>query len=130
MDRTYAQALLEMLRGKALPEQEELFGRFVAYVKSRGHERLLPKIMRRLEAARSAAKSEFIVEVGRTNEIEKYKEEIKRLSKEYFSIEPTSPVVNESLVGGYRITGKSGRVDQTYRRKLLTLFENILNTHA
>lgn len=128
----YAEALYGALIGKNEKEAGLVSARFLASIKSRGHEGLLKHIPAELEK---------IVERERGHrEVELVSADAKSHAKwihayDHYEKEGTLPqnsvchnVVDETIIGGFQIRGKKILIDGSYKKSLTELYRNITNT--
>jgi hypothetical protein len=98
-----------------------LADKLIAYLKARGREKLLPKILAELRAREAKEHVRRpLLEVAS----EKEKHEALRLSKEA-GIETSNARVNHTLIRGWRAKGNGVLVDASAKRSLLQLYRNI-----
>ncbi len=127
--RWYAEALLRALEGKSKKEEERIVANFYRVVRARGHEKLLPRIPRELEASLSQkAKDETVTLVTA---------DVKSFSKwshacdhyEHEGILPSGQtpkhIVDKGIIGGYQIRSNRLLIDASYKRSLLNLYRTI-----
>lgn len=125
----YATALHSLL---ALhPEKEdELITQFMSTVRANGHEHLLIKIVRSFEKIEKKILTASTIEV--TSVVKMSTEEVTKLLR----TEPFSKLLStkhkhvirkedDTLVGGVVVKAGSLSVDQSYKRALLDLYQNI-----
>jgi len=132
MDRTYAQALIEGSQGKDARELSVFAKTFVAYLKSKGHEKLLPKIFRRYEEllAREQKKNTISITLGHEKVLHGHKQDLQEELKKIFGKEVDIETrVDESLIGGYLVEGKGIRIDRSFKSSLKNLYQKMITTH-
>lgn len=125
----YSRALYAAL--KEHPEQEEkLLRQFAETVKANGHLYLLPKIVRSVEKLQEKDEKEgTIVITSATPLTAEHTQEL--LKKEPFkhallaSHKKVVRSVDDSLVGGVVVKTGSTRIDGSYKRALLDLYQHI-----
>ena len=99
------------------------------YLESRGLMQVYPNVLRGLiEKSERAAKREGVrVSVAREGDIQKYKSAIEaHLEKHNLPSEYTT-TIDETIVGGYIITTKGERINQSYKHKLLTAYRALID---
>lgn len=123
--RHYAELLFTLTRSKT--SEAKIVEQFLAILKSRGHEALLPRIIREYErvAEREERREGVVMRVAKKGEGKKYTKEVKEiLSQLAIDTEPQE-VVDEALVSGYSLESADFRYDASARRSLISLFETL-----
>jgi F0F1-type ATP synthase delta subunit len=96
---------------------------------TRGHSRLYPKILKELltESIKDEVRDTATVTVARKGDAEAHEKEIKThlttLSQKHHTV-----VVDESIVGGYIVEGTNARIDNSYKKRLLTLYRSLIKS--
>ncbi len=133
MEKHYAQALWKMVEGgmtphKAVSALKELLVR-------EGRSALMPRIARAFQriAAQEGNTSTMVLTVAREkDEREAHKEALEMLKKLGVGDLPAGKAgletqVDDSLIGGWRLEGRSILVDQSYKSQLLALYNRVVS---
>jgi F0F1-type ATP synthase delta subunit len=107
---------------ETLPQDHSGADRFISFLKRRGHLKLLPAILSayaRLEAKSAKVATDVIV-VARDAD-----QESAKIAAAKYGAHNAKLVVDHSVIGGWRFTGKSLLVDRTYKRALLDLYRTM-----
>ena len=125
--RLYAQALWEYLQDTRTREAGggSAAEQFIAFLKRRGHYKLLPVILREFEKIGSV---QSVTEAGTLtcaseDEVERYRKELERYG---ISDTEVSVEIDENLVGGFRYEEKNTVIDGCYRKQLLNLYRELI----
>jgi F0F1-type ATP synthase delta subunit len=130
--RQYAEALHLAAAHKDEAGMEQILERFRALLTERGHLRLLPAILRELEKLHVQREDPDTVHVhvATDADAQRYAEAIaKDVEALRASGHKHNLLVDDTLVGGYEVRTGGARIDRTYKRALLTLY-NTLRTNA
>jgi F0F1-type ATP synthase delta subunit len=130
--RQYAEALHLAAADKDDAALQELLERFRVLLRERGHTRLTPAILRELEKLEAQRQDPNIVHVAvaQKQDTQAFASEIQEDIAALDAAGQTQDVVvDETLIGGYEVRTGGGRIDRTYKRALLTLY-NTLRTNA
>jgi F0F1-type ATP synthase delta subunit len=129
----YAEAIFQASRNKSDVALEVLANNVRALLEKKGYRSLLPAIVRELEKltlTRGAA-DECVIRVAKESDTVTFttsiQKDIQTLNAEAL---PTRVVVDDTVIGGYEVRAKGVRIDQTYKRSLLTLYTNLLTNNA
>lgn len=125
LPRLYAQLVIEVARS-APGGGKELANHFLELLKSRGHERLVPRILRELSRleARERRRGEIVMRVAKKGDAARY-------AKQASAVRPARAggefreVVDKALVDGFSLEGADFRFDASARRTLITMFETL-----
>jgi len=123
MEKTYAKALYD-LASKPGADAGTLVESFISHLKAEGRLKLLPRVLRELK--RLNARNESLgdlLEVASEKEAAHAHAEAKALGID------AKPVVNETLVSGWRARTGSRVIDRSGKRALLDLYRSI-TSHA
>lgn len=124
--KEYAQALFD-LRTKSTGEQSSLVKNLIALLKSRGHEKLLPRIVaefERLSEGRDSAGIQVRVADEKSRKDALHKADA--LAREYGIDQGAIRVSeDENLIRGYTIEGPGFRHDASARGSLLALHRHL-----
>ncbi len=122
----YAQALYDLASKKGA-HQSTLIKNLVLLLKSRGHEKLLPRILAEYERLSQHMTGKGIV--VRTGDEKSRKDALHKAHAlaEQFSVDASSirVVEDESLIQGYAIEGPGFRFDTSARAALLQLYRHL-----
>lgn len=124
MEATYAQALWQMIERGATPKRavEALHESLVA----RGREALMPRIAKAFArlAARDKERSGLILSVAREKDERKALEEAKEALVQMHTPnqDDIKVVVDESLIGGWRLEGSEHLVDASWKKHLISIY--------
>lgn len=95
----------------------------------RGHTRLYPKILRDLERVAEGLTKEgtVTVTVAHEDDLSVHKDAIERSIAE---LRGTTHVtrVDETITGGFIAEGKEKRIDQSYKKQLLTIYRSLIES--
>ena len=125
----YAEALFLASQGKSDEDVERVVANTITLLKEKRHIRLLPTIVRELEKiqARYAGANKVFVRVARESDVELFREQI---TCDVDTLNATSLqqeiISDTTLIGGYELRAKGARIDRTYKRSLLTLYDNLI----
>lgn len=94
------------------------------YLEKRGLMKLYPSVLRGLiEKTERAEKGEgTAVHVAREKDIKKQASDITSALESHGLASEYKTEIDETLIGGYTITTKDTRIDQSYKHKLLTAY--------
>lgn len=128
----YAEALYGALEGvKTESESKKVFTRFNKVLSSRGHEKLLPFILRELEKilVREKSNHEVFLVTADGKSKSKWSHAYDHYEKE--GVIPKDAIlreiVDESIVGGFQIRMRDILIDGSYKKSLLELYRNVTN---
>ncbi len=129
---TYAKALREALRSRT-QDEDVLVEHFVATVRANGHEHLFPGIIKAFgRLAEKEVRSETIEITSATSLAEQEVVEVLK-RPEYRELLTASHRrvarhIDENIVGGIIVRAGSRRVDGSYKRALLDIYQEFTNT--
>lgn len=124
----YAAALVEATTHMDAHAMDATLARFTALLERRGHIRLLPRIARAVEhrLARTASRNTVVVRVASHDDAHSHKDaiaaDIERLDAEQLT---KKVLVDHNVVGGYEVRARGIALDRTYKRRLISLYENL-----
>lgn len=128
----YAEALYGALQGKSEKEAKSILARFHKVVKERGHTGLLKHVPAELEkvAEREGEHNEVELVVSGEKGSDKWVHAYDHYKKEGLFPKDSSRknVIDETLIGGFQLRTKNLLVDGSYKRSLIELYKNIVNT--
>jgi ATP synthase F1 delta subunit len=125
----YAHALEELLK-ESPAKETELVERLFTVIKENGHEHLLKKVLRSFTRLHERDLKKSTIEVITATPLPE-SEVVKLLKKAPFSKILTadhrhvSRKVDDSIVGGAIVRTGSQRIDQSYKRALIELYQHI-----
>jgi F-type H+-transporting ATPase subunit delta len=129
---TYAKALREVLRSRT-HDEDVLVEHFVATVRANGHEYLLPSIVKAFGRLAEKEVRNETIEVTSAHPLSE--DDVVGVLKrpEYRDLLTASHrrvarKVDESIVGGVVVRAGSRRVDGSYKRALLDIYQEFTNT--
>lgn len=121
--RNYAAALIELGRD-GLAADAAVRG-LMRTLRARGHERLLPTVLRALESGlrQEARANRTQLTVAREHDVKAFAVDIKRAAETIApSTEQLETVVDERIVGGFILSTRGQQHDASYRRALVALY--------
>ncbi len=128
METAYAQALWNMVSGGMAPTKA--VHALTDVLKTHGRESLLPRIGRAFAriAERESKRTGITLTVARSGDERSAKHAVKDVLAQ-LQVDPKEVqiVVDDSLIGGWRLEGKETLVDASYKRELLELFNRSVN---
>ena len=97
-------------------------------LKARGHERLYPKILTLLlrECEKGERSGTVTLVLAQSEDAPLFKEAIERALGALNAPEYTTRI-DPTITGGFIIEGGETRIDQSYKRRLLTLYRSLIN---
>lgn len=119
---------MKVLEKKEGTEANRRVEHFITLLRARGHEQLLPRIVREFERAIARARRtrEVVLAVGRDADRGKFVDKAKEiLAKAGHEGAEIVERVDEKLVRGFSLEGKDFQYDASARRKLLALYETL-----
>lgn len=125
----YADALFRAVQEKDEATIDAIILRLVRYMKERGHSALLPTVVREYEILEKKREHEMVntIRVKKFEDSNTYAELIQKdIDTLGTPSLPRTVIVDETLVGGYEVRSKGMRIDRTYKRTLLTLYNTLL----
>jgi len=122
MDTLYAQVLMRLIESGKSPEAA--LQALVEQLRTRGRLSLLPKIGRAFarQEAMKQRDHQVVVKVARSADEGSARRAAQRHAGESAA---THVVVDETLIGGWRIETKEMLEDASFKKHLLTLYQNI-----
>ena len=119
MEKTYAKALYDLAQQPGA-DAVKLVETFIAHLKAEGRLKLLPRVLRELKRLEARHAS-----LGDLLEVTSEKEAAAALSEAKSLGISAEPVVNETLVTGWRARSGSRIIDRSGKRALLDLYRSI-----
>jgi F0F1-type ATP synthase delta subunit len=125
--RDYSVGVLELIQEGMSPETA--LEKLRAMLSSRGHERLYPKILRELltEATHAQSRSTATLTVARKDDSHALQTDIEKALHTLGATEH-NVVVDETITGGFIAEAKEHRIDQSYKKSLLTLYRSLIKS--
>jgi F0F1-type ATP synthase delta subunit len=103
--------------------------RFRVFLKARGHETLLPGIVRELQSlvGEKSSVSRARIHIVRKEHLERFTDELSRYARE-LSFDPAGVDIIEDpdIVGGFIIETGTHRIDGSFRKRLLNLYRRLM----
>lgn len=100
--------------------------KLAAYMKSRGHLSLLPRVLKL--ASRMPNKDAAVITVKNTADLQKLKPRIKASLKKMGTEEKPDIVIDPNLVGGYVARFKGKAVDMSFRSALVEIYQKSIRS--
>ena len=125
----YAEALFLSSQNKSEEDVERIVLATIELLKEKGYIRLLPAILRELEKiqTRREETKELVVRVAQDSDVDAFKEQIQKDVETLAATSlPKKVISDNTLIGGYELRAKGARIDRTYKRSLLTLYNNLI----
>lgn len=121
----YAQALYQAFLSKDQKDFDAFFENMMSLLKQRSHQNMIPQIITAYEQlSERGVSGQAVVVVAKKEDEEKYKKDIEShadvFGKDY------QVVVDENIVGGYVIRSNSEQIDQSYRTRLLEMYQQLV----
>ena len=134
MEHSYAAALWKMIGG-GLPAGRQgtapkrAISQLREHLALRGRLALLPRIARAFarHAAREHAKDTLTLSVGAAGAAEAKREAKALLSGMHIAEHDVETVVDETLIGGWRLEGREYLFDASYKKYLLDIYRRMTN---
>lgn len=122
--KNYAKILVEA--EKTEENFENFFDKFIKLLNKKGELKQLPNILHEveniLEREKRSNKTKIILK--NKSSFEKYKNEIENFSQN-FDLQNYQIDEDENIIGGYILKNNKFKVDNSYKNKLLNLYEKI-----
>ena len=126
----YAQAFFLATHKKSDGEQERITKNLLHMLEEKGHTALLPSIVRELEkiSVRNEGQDELVIKLAREADMDTHtaliETDIASLGAQEL---PRKVIVDETLIGGYELHAHGARIDRTYKRSLIILYNNLIS---
>jgi len=127
----YAKALFGLSRGKNHNEQQDLVVRLLRVLKSNGHIKLLPAILREYERIEYAQRKKrgAVLSVAKLTHQEKLKRDINLYRNQLGLAEKKIEVkIDAHLIGGFTLQTENTIADASYKKMLLELYRRMVAT--
>jgi F0F1-type ATP synthase delta subunit len=123
MHDLYVTAVVESL--KAGQEPSLVFAGLKRVLARRGHERLLPRIVRTLEreASRRTGAGATILTVAKAADADSVA--VQSLLREMAVVEKPTVVIDETIIGGAKLRSGDTEIDASYKTTLINLYHTI-----
>jgi F0F1-type ATP synthase delta subunit len=123
MHDLYVTAVVESLKAGHKPS--EVFLGLKSVLARRGHERLLPRIVRTLEreALRRTGAGTATLTVAKASDADSAV--VQSLLKEMSVGETPMVVIDETIIGGWKLRSGDTEIDATYKTTLINLYHTI-----
>ena len=126
MKNNYIEAVLEMI--EAGKESKEVLAGLKKTLATRGHERLYAPVLRgvaRVLESKEAAAVEVVV--AKEADAKAFATAINEALQELSITEKPTVTVDETVIGGFVVEGRTQRFDASYKTKLVQLYRKITN---
>lgn len=128
MEKVYVTAVLELLESGS--QVETVLGNLRTVMTNRGHLKALPAVLRDVERALMQSKDSTaaVVTLARASDTEALASDIKTaLATLGADAKDVTTVIDDTIIGGIIATYNHRQIDQSYRTKLTTLYQQITN---
>ena len=122
MQRAYVTAFIEVLKPT---DVETALAGLRTVLSERGHERLLAPVLRAVVRELEATRPTTIVTIAKQADEARQEERLKNLLSELGATEHPTIVVDDTLIGGMIVEHNHVRVDESYKRALVTLYRSL-----
>ena len=130
MEKVYVQAVMELLEsGSSI---ETVLGNLRTVMAARGHAKALPTVLRAVVCALEQESDTSVptVVVARASDEMALSAEIKSALATLDASGTPTITVDDTIIGGLIATYNHQQVDQSYRSKLVTLYQSITAGHS
>jgi len=126
--KKYAKVLVDAQEQKSENEFEKFFDNFLQILKKKNQIKILPNILKEVEKLLAENKKEkkSVLIVKDKSFAEKYKNQISKFADK-FDIENLDIVENKNIIGGYILKNKKYKIDNSYKKRLLDLYNKIVS---
>lgn len=127
MEKVYVQAVMELLNAGS--DIETVLGNLRAVMASRGHSKALPAVLRAVARAleEGTEESSAVVTVARESDVVTLAAEIKSALATLGITGTFTTEIDDTIIGGLVATYSHRQIDQSYRSKLVTLYQSVTN---
>ena len=126
MEQDYAKATYELIVGGA--DIDATLTDLKKTLENKGHAKRYPAILRELHnLAERQERGGTTVIVARESDLSKYKSTIEALIKKNGLDLDHQVVIDKTIIGGHIIENEDLRIDHSYKRKLLDVYESSTN---
>ena len=123
MHALYVTAVIESLKAGHKPS--ETFAGLKRVLERRGHERLLPRIVRTLERESLRRTGAGVVTLTVAKAADGDSDLVASLLKEMAVSEKPTVVIDETIIGGAKLRSGDTEIDATYKTTLINLYHKI-----
>ena len=126
--KKYAKVIFSAFKEQQKDDFESFLNKFFLLIKSKKQEKFLIKIYQEIENLIKQEEKDNITTlvVKDSKDAEKYKKELEKFEK-YFQTENIRIKENKNIVGGFLVKNKKYILDNTYKTKLLKLYNNFIS---
>lgn len=127
MEKVYVHAVMELLEGGS--NIETVLGNLRIVMEKRGHAKVLPTVLRAVVRAleQGGAESVATITVAREADATALTADIKAALTALGADGAHTTIVDDTIIGGLIATYNHRQIDQSYRTKLLNLYQAITN---
>ena len=127
MEKVYVQAVMELLESGS--KVETVLGNLRAVMEKRGHAKALPTVLHAVVRALEQGTSESVatITVARDADVTALKADIKSALVTLGADGAHTTIIDDTIIGGLIATYNHRQIDQSYRSKLVTLYQSITN---
>ena len=127
MEKSYVQAVMELLNTGS--DIETVLGNLRTVMAARGHEKALAAVLRDVVRAleQETGESSAVVTVAREGDVMTLAAEIKSVLTTLGTTSTFTTEVDDTIIGGLIATYNHRQIDQSYRSKLVTLYQSVTN---
>ncbi len=130
MEKVYVQAVMELLESGSTIES--VLGNLRTVMTNRGHAKALPMVLRAVVRALEQGTTESVatITVAREADVSALKSDIKLALATLGADGTHTTIVDDTIIGGLITTYNHRQIDQSYRTKLVTLYQSITAGHS
>ncbi len=125
--KKYAESLYSFYQSNPPEKFEGFFDNFIRYLQKKNKIILLPKILREIkkniQIEKNNLKSKIILK--NKNDFAKYQDKLNKY-QDFFNLKELEIIENKNIVGGYILKNKKYKIDNSYKKKLLSLYNKIV----
>jgi F0F1-type ATP synthase delta subunit len=127
MEKVYVQAVMELVSNGS--DIEQVLGNLRAVMKARGHSKALPAVLRDIVRAFEQEIDENLptITVARAADVTALTADIKTALVTLGATGSYTTLIDDTIIGGIIATYNHRQIDQSYRTKLVTLYQSITN---
>ena len=127
MEKVYVQAVMELLENGS--KIETVLGNLKTVMEKRGHAKALPAVLRAVVRALEQGTTESVatITVARDADVTALKADIKSALATLGADGAHTTIVDDTIIGGLIATYNHRQIDQSYRTKLVSLYQSITN---
>ena len=126
--KKYSQVLVNAELEKNPEEFDVFFKNFLEMLQKKSQVKILPNILAETErlVAETKKDKKSTLMVKDKSFAEKYKQQIAEFSDK-FDIDNLDIIENEKIIGGYILKNKKYQIDNSYKKKLLEIYNKIIS---